>query len=171
MGHLVKGDAPASASPADCLLQADLAWLLKQAFYSLASEIHQSFDGLGVTPRGYHILEYAVTGEHTQSEVADAVGLDKTTMVGAVDELEDAGLAERRPSSHDRRVRTIAVTPEGEAAVLRGREAVARIQDEVLASLPGDQGDQLITALRTLVLTRLSEPVTCSPPLRRRQPR
>ena len=59
--------------------------------------------------------------EKTQGALAAEAALDKTTMVVTVDELERAGLAERRPSTTDRRVRIIAVTPEGERLVRRGR--------------------------------------------------
>ena len=44
------------------------------------------------------MLSTARTGEFTQKELADMVGLDKTTMVVTVDALEAAGLAERVPS-------------------------------------------------------------------------
>ena len=63
-----------------------------------------------------------MTGEFTQTEIARMVGLDKTTMVVTVDELEAAGLAERRPSSTDRRARVIEVTKDGGCkARARGR--------------------------------------------------
>ena len=56
-------------------------------------------------------------GEYTQTELARIVGLDKTTMVVTLDELEAAGLAERRPSATDRRARVVAVTKAGERKV------------------------------------------------------
>ena len=37
-------------------------------------------------------------GEYTQTELVRMVGLDKTTMVVTLDQLEAEGLAERRPS-------------------------------------------------------------------------
>lgn len=163
--------AMAELDPAACLLKADLGWLLKQAYYSLASEIHEALSPLGVSPRGYHVLEVALLAEHTQSEVAEAVGLDKTTMVVTMDELEASGFAERLPSAQDRRVRVIAVTAAGEALVHRAREAATAVQDDVLDSLRADQGTQVLDGLRTLVSSRLAEPVVCSPALRRRQPR
>ena len=171
MGHTVKLDDAVPADPGQCLLQADLGWLLKQAYYALASEIHAALLPLGVTPRGYHVLETALLGEHTQSEVAETVQLDKTTMVVTMDELEASGLAERRPSDHDRRVRVICVTPAGEALVLRAREAQSAIQADVLATLPDEQGAELLAGLRTLIGDRLAEPAACTPPLRKRQPR
>ncbi len=175
MATRVKDDeAPAAPSRLDsraCLLQADLSWLLKQAYYALASEIHAAFGPLGVSPRGYHVLEVALTGELTQSEIADATGLDKTTMVVTMDELEAGGLAERLPSEHDRRARVIGVTEAGRAMVRQAREVAARIQDDVLATLPEAQRTELLRSLRSLVAGRLAEPVTCSPPQRKRQPR
>jgi len=36
---------------------------------------------LGVSNRGYHVLATARTGEFTQKELAEQIGLDKTTMV------------------------------------------------------------------------------------------
>lgn len=166
------GDGLAGASdPQACLLRADLSWLLKQAYYALASEIHAALEPLGVSPRAYHVLEVALAGERTQSEIAEAAALDKTTMVVTMDELEAAGLAERLPSKRDRRARVITVTPAGKALVLRARDAATAVQDEVLADLPHGQQAELLNALRRLVGGRLAEPVTCSPPQRRRQPR
>ena len=65
--------------------------------------------------------------------------LDKTTMVVTIDALERAGLAERLPSSTDRRARIIAVTAAGERMVAKAERVVAKIYDDVLSSLPDDQ--------------------------------
>jgi MarR family transcriptional regulator, transcriptional regulator for hemolysin len=149
----------------------NLGWLLKQASYSLSTELMAALAPVGVSPRGYHVLVAALTGEHTQTELAQMVGLDKTTMVVTIDELEEAGLAKRLPSSHDRRARVIAVTKAGERKVAEGREVMARVQEEVLATLPPRERTGLLEALNRLVSDRLSEPVECSPPVRRREPR
>ena len=149
----------------------NLAWLLKQASYALSTELMAALTPLGVSPRGYHVLVAALTGEHTQTELAQVVGLDKTTMVVTIDELEEAGLAKRLPSTHDRRARVIAVTKPGERKVAEARAVISRIQDEVLASLPASERTGLLDALNRLVSDRLSESVECSPPLRRREPR
>ena len=75
-----------------------------------------------VEPRLSRPRNRARTGEYTQKELAERIGLDKTTMVVTVDELEEKGLAERRPSSTDRRARVISVTKAGERTVARGPE-------------------------------------------------
>jgi DNA-binding MarR family transcriptional regulator len=112
-----------------------------------------------------------LTGEHTQTELADLVGLDKTTMVVTVDELERAGLAKREPSTTDRRARVIAVTKAGERKLKEGQKVVAMVQSDVLDSLPARDRSVFVDVLTRLVQTRLAEPVECRPPLRRREPR
>jgi len=154
----------------DCLAE-NLSWLLTQAHFNLVSEIAAAFEPLGVSNRGYHVLATAQTGEYTQKELAEKIGLDKTTMVVTVDELEKAGLAERRPSSVDRRARVISVTRAGERKVREGQKIVERIQNDVLESLPTRERKLFLEALGTLVKDRLAEPAECSPPLRRREPR
>jgi MarR family transcriptional regulator for hemolysin len=160
-------------APAECpqCLAGNLGWLLAQAHYALASELAAAFAPLGVSSRGYSVLAAALTGEHTQIQLADLVGLDKTTMVVTIDEFEKAGLAKRLPSSTDRRARVIAVTKAGERKVAEGRKVVDRLQRDVLATLSAPERKVFVEALGKLVRTRLSEPVECDPPLRRREQR
>ena len=47
------------------------------------------------------------------SALAGALLCDASNVTGLVDRLADRGLVERRPVPHDRRVRFLAVTPEG----------------------------------------------------------
>ena len=54
------------------------------------------------------------------------VGLDKTTMVVTIDELEPAGMAERLPSPTDRRARIIGVTKDGRKAIAKGERSSPR---------------------------------------------
>ena len=97
-------DAPQAPAP----LASDLCWLLSRASHGLTTEFTAALEDVGISPRQHAVLTTAMTGELTQTEIARMVGLDKTTMVVTVDELEKAGLAERRPSSSDRRARVIA---------------------------------------------------------------
>jgi MarR family transcriptional regulator, transcriptional regulator for hemolysin len=152
-----------------CLL-GNLNWLLAQAHYALASELGTAFEPLGITPRGHSVLGAAMTGGYTQKELAELVGLDKTTMVVTLDDLEASGLAKRVPSSSDRRARVIEVTKTGRAKVTAANRIVARVQADVLASLGAAEGDALLATLGQLVRARLSEPAACKG-VRRREPR
>src|SRR5437763_13408269 len=107
-------------------LASDLCWLLSRASHGLTTEFTAALEELGITPRAHAVLTTAMTGEHTQSEIARLVGLDKTTMVVTVDELEAAGLAERRPSSTDRRARVIGVTLAGKRKVREADKVLGR---------------------------------------------
>jgi DNA-binding MarR family transcriptional regulator len=149
----------------------NLAWLLYRAHWALAAELTAALEPIGVSARGYHVLRAALSGEHTQTELAEMVGLDKTTMVVALDELERTGLAERRLSPEDRRARIIAVTAAGKRKVAEAEKVKERVQAEVLGELSAREGTALMDALAKLVEGRLAEQVDCTPPLRRRAPR
>jgi DNA-binding MarR family transcriptional regulator len=152
-------------------MENNLCWLLSQTSHVLMTEMTAALEELGLTPRSHSVLVTAMTGELTQSEVAQQVGLDKTTMVVTVDELEAAGLAERRPSKTDRRARVIAVTKAGERKAAEGQKLVERTQCEVLDTLPARERDALVGGLNRLVEDRLSKPVECERAPRRRAPR
>jgi DNA-binding MarR family transcriptional regulator len=92
-------------------------------------------------------------------------------MVVTLDELEAAGLAERRPSPTDRRARVIAVTAAGERKVREAEEIAERVRADVLSALPEGEREVFVKALMRLVSDRLSEPVICTAPPRRRAPR
>src|ERR687887_1523882 len=149
----------------------NLCWLLSRASYTLTTELTAALEGLGISPRAHAVLAAAATGEHTQTQLARMVGLDKTTMVVTLDELEAAGLAERRPSKTDRRARVIAVTAAGRTKVAEAGEVVARVQDDVLSVLPPREREAFLKALDGLVCGPLSAPAACSRPVRRRAPR
>ena len=149
-------------SALDCLA-GNLSWLLSQAHYSLASEVHAAFAPLGISGRSYHVLSAALTGDYTQTELAELVGLDKPTMVVTMDELERLGLAERRPSERDRRARVIAVTRAGGRKVDEARAVIERVQADLLATLPARQREAFLRGLGELVRSRLGDTAGCAP--------
>jgi DNA-binding MarR family transcriptional regulator len=149
----------------------DLAFLLSHVSHTLTTEMAASLACVGISPRAQCVLSRAMTGEFTQGQIAEMSELDKTTMVVTIDELEKAGLAERRPSSADRRARIIAVTDAGRRAVAQGEQIIACIYEDVLGSLPERQRQAFVDALATLAGGRLAHPVPCERPPRRRAPK
>jgi MarR family transcriptional regulator for hemolysin len=160
-----KADALDASQP----LAENLGWLLSRASHVLHTELTAALEDLGITPRSFCLLSSAMTGEHTQIELAHAVGLDKTTMVVTLDELEESGLAKREPSSHDRRARVVKVTKTGERKVAQGEEIVRRLQEEVLDGLPAGERKAFLESLSQLVSERLFTPAECGKPVRRRE--
>jgi MarR family transcriptional regulator, transcriptional regulator for hemolysin len=163
-------DATRAAEPPEPLSE-NLGWLLSQASYILGTEITAALERVGIAPRGYCVLATAMSGEYTQIELAQRVGVDKTTMVVTLDELEHAELAKRRASSEDRRARVVEVTAAGRRKVAQAEKIVEQIQDDVLASLPANERAALVGGLARLVGGRLSKPADCAHPIRRRAPR
>jgi len=152
-------------------LSTNLCWLLSRASYTLTTELTAALESLDVSPRAQHVLQTAMRGRLTQTELAKLVGLDKTTMVVTMDELEAKGLAERHPSPADRRARVIVVTDKGEQKVREAEEIVERVHRDVLSSLPARDRKVFLEALTKLTTDRLAEPVECSQPPRRRAAR
>ncbi|MQA87599.1 MAG: MarR family transcriptional regulator [Streptosporangiales bacterium] len=149
----------------------DLILLLSQASHVLTTEMTAQLTELGISPRGYCVLSKAMTGELTQSQLAELCDLDKTTMVVTLDGLERAGFAERRPQATDRRARIVSVTEAGERIVAEAQEIVAGLYDDVLAALPPSEREAFVDGLERLVHGRLSTPVRCQIPVRRRASR
>lgn len=139
----------------------DLCLLLAQASHALNVELAARLEQIGSSPRTYCVLSTALSGEFTQVRIAELCGLDKTTMVSTIDELEAAGLAERRPSATDRRARIIAVTTTGKRLVAKSREIVVKVYDDVLSSLPARQREAFVAGLSGLVSGPLAEPSQC----------
>jgi MarR family transcriptional regulator for hemolysin len=145
----------------------DLTGLLLHAGHVLSTRMTAALADLGVTPRELCVLWHASEDERTQIQLAELADLDKTTMVVTVDKLEKAGFAERRPSHTDRRARVIVVTEAGARVVRHGAKIVDRVHGEVLAALPGNDGEIFARALVQLAGGYLAEPVECEQPVRR----
>ena len=149
----------------------DLSWLLANANWALATEMTAALAPLGLSGRSYHVLRAASNGEYTQKALAEMVGIDKTTMVVAIDELERAGLAERRPSPSDRRAHVIAVTKAGERKLAKAEAVQAQVQGEALNALPAAQRKAFVHGLATMLEGLMADLPECSGAPRRREPR
>ena len=145
----------------------DVSFLLAHASHVLATRMTAAFAELGMTPRGFCVLSRALRGGQTQAELAKLADLDKTTMVVTLDDLEEQGYAERRPSPSDRRARIVSVTPDGERMVVTGQQIADRVHREVLDALPPPEREALVSALTRLVSGYLAEPVESERPVRR----
>ena len=131
-------------------LAADLCWLLGRVSGLLNREATAALCELDITPRKHAVLTAAQSGEHTQTDLARILGLDKTTLMVALDHLERAGLAERRPLPSDLRARIVAVTPAGEELLARAEDALTQSRAAVLSLLPPDERVAFVDALGRL---------------------
>ncbi|GAA0568521.1 MarR family winged helix-turn-helix transcriptional regulator [Actinomadura livida] len=149
----------------------DLSFLLDHTSHVLRSQMTAALAEIGLTPRMHCVLVHALEEERTQIQLAEIGDMDKTTMVVTVDALEKAGLAERRPSSRDRRARIIAVTEEGARVAARSQRIADGVHEAALGSLPEADREVFLRALNTLVTGHLATPSESPQPVRRARER
>jgi DNA-binding MarR family transcriptional regulator len=123
-----------------------------QLFFRLWRAAHtRAADALatvGLTPASFGLLNVIGAREGAiQQELGAAMGIDPSTMVSLIDQLESAGLAKRRPSATDRRARETAITPKGRRLLKRSRQLIAQVEDQVLGGLTATQRRELMTLL------------------------
>ncbi len=104
---------------------------------------------MGLTPALFALINVIAPREGAiQQELGSVMGIDRSTMVSLIDQLEGAGLAKRRPSATDRRAREVAITPKGRRLLQRARQSVLDTEDEVLAGLTAEERRELERLLR-----------------------
>jgi MarR family transcriptional regulator, transcriptional regulator for hemolysin len=146
----------------------DLMMLLHRTGHALETELTARLAEIGLTPRARCVLSSALDADLTQTEIADRVSIDKTTMVVTMDALEAAGYAERKPSPTDRRARVVVVTEQGREIVAKADDVYEDVVGSVLGSLPDDERKGMVNGLTRLVEGRLGTPVACERPPRKR---
>jgi DNA-binding MarR family transcriptional regulator len=131
----------------------EVAEFAGQLFFRLWRASHTrvaaALESVGLTPAVFALLNVLGAREGAmQQELGSTLGIDPSTMVTLIDELETAGLARRRPHPTDRRARTVALTPKGRRALERARRMAAQVDDEVLHGLTAAERRELLRLLR-----------------------
>ncbi|SKF66351.1 MarR family transcriptional regulator [Mycobacteroides abscessus subsp. bolletii] len=86
-------------------------------------------------------------GKLSQADLAEAVRVDKTTMVGLLNDLEAIGFVERQRSPEDRRRHDVVITPLGKRRSAEMVEALRGTEGRVLSALSATQRCELFTLL------------------------
>jgi DNA-binding MarR family transcriptional regulator len=142
----------------------EVAEFAGQLFFRLWRASHtrvaEAFESIGLTPALFGVLNVLGARKGAiQQEIGAAMGIDPSTMVSLIDQLEAAGLAERRPHPTDRRARAIAITPKGRRLLEKGRQMSMQVEDEVLGGLTAAERRELITLLRRALDTAPPQPL------------
>jgi MarR family transcriptional regulator, temperature-dependent positive regulator of motility len=131
----------------------EVAEFAGQLFFRLWRASHtrigEALESVGLTPALFALLNVLGAREGAiQQEIGSAMGVDPSTMVSLIDELETSGLAKRRAHPRDRRAREVAITPKGRRALERARRLARQVEDDVLRGLTAAERRQLLTLLR-----------------------
>jgi MarR family transcriptional regulator, transcriptional regulator for hemolysin len=138
-----------------------------QLFFRLWRATHtrtaEVLGSVGLTPALFAVLN--VVGARAgaiQQELGSVLGIDRSTMVSLIDQLESEGLAKRRPSATDRRAREVVITPKGRRLLERARGLISDVEDQVLAGLTAPQRHELVTLLRHVLDSAPAQPLWSS---------
>jgi DNA-binding MarR family transcriptional regulator len=146
-----QGDRPGDADGCDDALADDLGWGLGMIFRGYVKAAHAAVADLPGGPRGYQVLSAAAQGTvASQLALAQHLGVDRTVMTYLLDDLEAAGLIERRPDPSDRRARRIVATKKGNELLTSLNDRLRAAEAHLLAPLGGEERDAFRAQVRLL---------------------
>jgi DNA-binding MarR family transcriptional regulator len=129
-----------------------LGYLLGRAHLEHRAIAERGLAPLDLSGKGFGALILLVQeGPLSQQRLGQRQGVDRTTMIAVVDELESVGFVDRRRDPRDRRAYALQATAKGRRVLQRAAEATERAEDEFLAPLPEADRQRLKRLLRALV--------------------
>jgi DNA-binding MarR family transcriptional regulator len=131
----------------------EVAEFAGQLFFRLWRASHERtatvLESVDMTPALFGVLNFLGARKGAiQQEIGAAMGIDPSTMVSLIDELEREGLAKRRPRPSDRRAHEVSITSKGRRLLERSRKMALEAENEVLRGLTNTERRQLLKLLR-----------------------
>lgn len=134
----------------------DFTWLLHRAERVLVHDFDEACRNIGLKDMR-DTLVLAVAGDgipRTQIEIAQTLGLDKTTLSAIIDRLERQGYVLRSTDPSNRRIRLPTTTAAGQDVLSRALAARDEIVAGTLSAFSGDDLDVLRTLLWRLATSK-----------------
>jgi len=92
-----------------------VGYQLRRAQMAVFQDFTETFIAEGLRPADFSVMTLIWKNPGSkQSEVAEALGVQRANFVAIIDSLEKRGLAERRKTGSDRRVQSLYLTEVGE---------------------------------------------------------
>jgi DNA-binding MarR family transcriptional regulator len=135
--------APVDAAPLDAMV----GYALRRAQLAVFKNFRTAFDAVEITPAQCSVL--ILIERHpgvTQSEISDALSIQRANLVTLIDTLERRGLAERTPAA-DRRSHALRLTAAGRQTMPLLHQANAAHEAQVAALLSQSERAALLDML------------------------
>ena len=125
-----------------------IGYHLRRAQITVFNDFVKMMSEMQITPGQFGVaLLIGANPGLTQSALARAVGIERSTMVAVIDALEARGLVERRPSPVDRRSYALVLSEQGNDLIAKIKPMVADHEDRIAANLSHEERAQLISLL------------------------
>jgi MarR family transcriptional regulator, lower aerobic nicotinate degradation pathway regulator len=129
-----------------------IGFLLRQAHQRAAAAFAEALEPLKISGRHFAVLHtLGRRGSLSQRELVDSINSDKASMVRIVDDLEAEGLAARRPTPGDRRVRSVEITDRGRETLAEAERTATGVAAGLLAHLDQPKRTQLTALLAEFI--------------------
>jgi DNA-binding MarR family transcriptional regulator len=129
-----------------------MAFLLIKAAFKLRELTEEALKPYGLIGKHWGILSVLKEkGNLTQHDIGKCVHMDRSTMVNMIDDLEKAGLVERRPNASDRRAYSVFMTEKGKSILPECSRLGTAAEKKFLSILSPKEQKELAHLLKKLV--------------------
>jgi DNA-binding MarR family transcriptional regulator len=151
-GSQVPSDKPAGADrDAEIslgLLAGLLGYNLRRAQVAVFQNFAEMVGAAELTPGQFGVLVVIDANPGlSQTQLGNALGIDRSTVVAVIDRLEARGLVARQPAPNDRRSHALHLSDNGKATLRRLTQRVRVHEREIARHLSAEEQAQLIELL------------------------
>lgn len=132
-------------------IQKSVGFLMAKAYQRACALYKEKFDNYGLTPQQFGLLRFLWEEDGiTQVELSTRSQIDRTTIGGLIDRLEQSGLLERLPHPEDRRAYKISLTAAGKELEQKLTPLADELNKMILAPLTPLEIESFIAILQKL---------------------
>lgn len=133
-------------------MEASVGYRLRLAQILAYRNFEEKITDQGVAPRYLGLLGIVSANPgQPQNKLADAIGLQKSSLVTILDRLEKDEILERRAIPQDRRARGVWLTPKGEKVVAELASRAAEHEERMAQGIPAEDRERLIAMLGHII--------------------
>lgn len=121
--------------------------------YQCAGDVFQAEMAKGeLTPRQFAVLVTVAGNEGlSQTDLVERTGIDRSTLADIIRRMLKKGLLQRRRTKEDARAYAVKLTEEGWRMLKAAEPTARKIDERILAALPGARGEKFLDDLQAIV--------------------